>query len=115
MSVKTGLHRYFRRRRRRCAITGERSSPRRRRSFLRGCQHFGKLRPCQEAGIDQIAFPQPFEGCVVGFKTMTLEHGLALPGQFEELQVTADPIDIFRPAPRVVYIVDPQQVAIAEM
>ena len=46
---------------------------------------------------------------------MTLEHGLALPGQSEELQVTADLVDIFRPAPRVVYIVDPQQVAIAEV
>ena len=64
--------------------------------------------------IDQIAFPQPFESGVVGFKTMTLEHGLArqavrgTPGHGRSGRHIPS-------APRVVYIVDPQQVAIAEM
>lgn len=86
----------------------------RHRRLLRRGQNLGKLGAGQIAGIDKIARPQAGKSVLIGGKTVALEHRLATPGQVKKFEIPIDLFGEFGTAPRVVYIVDPQDISVTK-
>ena len=62
----------------------------------------------------KAAGPQAGKRVAIGGRTGTLDHGPAAPGQTQKFEIMANLFGEFGPAPRMVDVVNSQDVAIAK-
>ena len=82
---------------------------------MRGAQHGIKFLAGQITGIDKVHRLQPAQRIFIGGKPVTLEDGRTPPGKPQPAQIIQNTGHEPVLAPRMVNIIDPQDIAAADM